>query len=124
MHYYDDVSNSQRCLLWAQMRELRSTFPGLEELELDLVRTEGGEWPWSDLEFLASFSHLKKLTLWFALPVSANDRCSPDNPFLTFSSVTMLLRYFRSHDSKIQELVVHSGAPPSTQAGEDDEGRD
>lgn len=121
--YHDDVYNSYRCLLWLQMRELRTTLPDLEELELDLVRTEGGEWPLSDLEVLASFSRLKKLTLWFALPISALDRVSPDKPFLTFSSATLLFGHLRSQGSRIEELVVHSGAPPPMQAG-DDEGPD
>ncbi|KAH8655889.1 hypothetical protein BX600DRAFT_74177 [Xylariales sp. PMI_506] len=100
-----------------QLTTLRDTLSLLEELEIDIDRGEGGEWPWESLEILASFDGIRSLKLWFELNIKARGACPL--PHLTMKSAGQLFSYIRQRSPKqaLKRLDVCSGAPPPLPVG-------
>ncbi|KAI4594267.1 hypothetical protein KJ359_008542 [Pestalotiopsis sp. 9143b] len=65
------------------MTQIRDTCVVLEELEVDIARTEG-EWPYAMLDITASYPRLRRLGLWFEM--SLYDKETPVKPYLTASA--------------------------------------
>ena len=121
MHGLEDRRRdwSEQCPDTQQLHRLQSACQGLEELQIDLCR-HGTEWPCRALGVLASFPKLKRLTLWFPLPIAADGGTGAEEPYMNFSAARMSFTYLKDHGSKIGELIIHSGAPPATPLGDVD----
>lgn len=61
---------------------------------------------------LTTYPRLRKLELWFPLPISAyyTERVELEKPYMTFSAPSIFFSYLRKRGSKVTELVVHFGA--------------
>lgn len=119
-HMVDDRVQewADQCPAAFQLRQLRDACRVLEELEVDMVRGDHS-WPLESLETLSSFAGLKKLTLWFELPITAVAAGSygPAKPYMTFQQATMLFKHLRQRGSGITEMVLHSGAQSPMRPG-------
>ncbi|RYP45589.1 hypothetical protein DL768_008104 [Monosporascus sp. mg162] len=100
-----------------RMRWIRDACPRLEELGINVSRD--GAWPYDVFGVIASLPRLRSLRIWFEL-----DLRNPRNivrPYVTFSEVGKIFKYLHEraarNGSRLQEMEIVSGSPPSSCSG-------
>lgn len=98
------------------LRAIQQNCTNMAELSLDIARD--GMWPHDMFEALAQFGRLRILHVW--LELGANSSTGPVEPLVTMSAAEEMYRMIRSRArgiSQLEQLVVHSGAPPPRPSG-------
>lgn len=101
LHIHDSETRTNNS--WAttamddmSLRTIQEFCPNIEDLFLDIPRNKS--WPWSALDILADFPHLKNLKICFELGIG--HKCNPVKPYVTMSSVRKIFSYLLAQIKK------------------------
>ncbi|RYP08936.1 hypothetical protein DL764_001589 [Monosporascus ibericus] len=115
-------SSSGRKWRWAavdvdRIRWIRDACPRLEELGINVSRD--GAWPYDVFDAIASLPRLRSLRIWFELDL--RNLSNVVRPYVTFSEAGKIFKYLHEraarNGSRLQELEIVSGSPPSSSSG-------
>ncbi|RYP90053.1 hypothetical protein DL770_003833 [Monosporascus sp. CRB-9-2] len=97
-----------------RMRWIRDACPRLEELGINVSRD--GAWPYDVFDVIASLPRLRSLRIWFELDL--RNLSNIVRPYVTFSEAGKIFKYLHEraarNGSRLQELDIVSGSPPSS----------